>query len=112
MRSDRVDAGFSRADADHFLDVRDEDLAVADAAGLCGLADGFNRGLDGIVAVGDELLISSWPAKTIYPGKPGGEFKEAFTDLEAPADIGFDSKRNRVLVPRFQGSFVEAWDVK
>lgn len=71
-----------------------------------------NGGLDGIIAVGDEVLVSSWATKTIYRGKPGGEFKEAFTELEAPADIGFDSKRNRVLVPRFQGHLVEAWDVK
>jgi sugar lactone lactonase YvrE len=71
-----------------------------------------NGGLDGIIAVGDDLLITSWPAKAIYRGKPGGDWKEAFTDLEAPADIGFDTKRNRVLVPRFQGNMVEAWDVK
>ncbi len=45
-------------------------------------------------------------------GKVGGEFKEAFTELEAPADIGFDTKRNRVLVPRFQGNTVEAYDFK
>jgi len=44
--------------------------------------------------------------------KLGGEFKEAFTDLEGPADFGFDTKRNRVLVPRFQGNTVEAWDFK
>ncbi len=71
-----------------------------------------NGGLDGLVMVGDELLISSWGAKTIYRGKRGGEFREAFTDLEAPADFGFDSKRNRVLVPRFQGNTVEAWELK
>jgi sugar lactone lactonase YvrE len=71
-----------------------------------------NGGLDGIVAIGDEVLVSSWPAKAIYRGKAGGDFKEAFTDLEASADIGFDTKRNRVLVPRFQGNMVEAWDVK
>ncbi|MFO0596731.1 MAG: hypothetical protein U0228_15545 [Myxococcaceae bacterium] len=71
-----------------------------------------NGGLDGIVAIGDDLLITSWGAKTIYRGKLGGEFKPAFSDLEAPADIGFDTKRNRVLVPRFQGNAVEAWDVK
>lgn len=71
-----------------------------------------NGGLDGIVMVGDELLVSSWAAKTIYRGKLGGEFKAAFTDLEAPADFGFDTKRNRVLVPRFQGNTVEAWELK
>lgn len=71
-----------------------------------------NGGLDGLVMVGDELLVSSWGAKAIYRGKPGGEFKPAFEDLEAPADFGFDSKRNRVLVPRFQANTVEAWELK
>ncbi|MBL8916277.1 MAG: hypothetical protein JNM17_36590 [Archangium sp.] len=71
-----------------------------------------NGALDGIIAVGDDVLVSSWGAKSIYRGKPGGEWKVAFSDLEAPADIGFDSKRNRVLVPRFQGNIVEAWELK
>lgn len=71
-----------------------------------------NGGLDGLVMVGDELLVSSWGGKAIYRGKLGGEFKEAFTELEAPADFGFDSKRSRVLVPRFQASTVEAYDFK
>lgn len=71
-----------------------------------------NGGLDGLVMVGDELLVSSWGGKAIYRGKPGGEFKELQGELEAPADLGFDSKRNRVLVPRFMGNQVEAWDVK
>lgn len=71
-----------------------------------------NGGLDGLVMVGDELLVSSWGGKAIYRGKLGGEFKEAFTELEAPADFGFDTKRNRVLVPRFQGNTVEAWELK
>lgn len=71
-----------------------------------------NGGLDGIIAVGDEVYVSSWGAKAIYKGKPGGAFTVAFPDLEAPADIGFDTKRNRVLVPRFMGNAVEAWDIK
>ena len=71
-----------------------------------------NGGLDGLVMVGDELLVTSWAAKTIYRGKLGGEFKEAFTDQEAPADLGFDTKRNRVLVPHCQAGTVEAWDFK
>lgn len=71
-----------------------------------------NGALDGFQAIGDELFVSSWATKTIYRGKLGGEFKEAFTELEAPADFGFDSKRNRLLVPRFQGNAVEAWELK
>lgn len=47
--SDRVGAGLAGADADRFLDGRDEDLAIADAAGLGRLADrldgAFHQGI-------------------------------------------------------------------
>jgi len=68
--------------------------------------------LDGILEVGDELLISSWDGAAIYKGKPGGEFKQVAGDLKAPADIGYDTKRARVLVPRFMDNKVEAWELK
>jgi hypothetical protein len=68
--------------------------------------------LDGVVLLGEELLISSWEGKALFRGKPGGEFKQVAGDLNAPADIGYDTKRNRVLVPRFLDNKVEAWDLK
>jgi hypothetical protein len=69
-------------------------------------------GLDGIVAVGDSLLISSWKASAVYRGKPGGAFEVTVPNVKAPADIGFDSKRGRVLVPRFMENAVEVYAVK
>lgn len=70
-------------------------------------------GLDGLVAIGgDEFLVSSWEGKAVYRGKLGGEFKEVLGNLDAPADIGFDTKRSRVLVPRFMGHAVEAYELK
>lgn len=71
-----------------------------------------NGGLDGLVLLGDEVLVSSWAEKAVFRGRVGGEFKKVFGELEAPADLGFDSKRNRLLVPRFQEHRVEAWDMK
>lgn len=62
--------------------------------------------LDGIVWVGDELIVSSWEGKAVYRGKPGGEWKEIASNLEAPADIGYDDKRKQLLVPRFNGNDV------
>ena len=44
--SDRVGAGFAGADADGFLDIEDENLAVADAARARSLLDGFDGGFD------------------------------------------------------------------
>jgi hypothetical protein len=69
-------------------------------------------GLDGLVAAGDSLLISSWPGSAIYKGKLGGTFEPVLQGLKAPADIAFDKKRNRVLVPRFLDGVVEAYDLK
>ncbi|MET0593482.1 MAG: hypothetical protein ABW133_12330 [Polyangiaceae bacterium] len=69
-------------------------------------------GLDGIVAQGDNLLVSSWKANAIYRGKLHGNFEIVVPNVKAPADIGFDKKRSRVLVPRFMDDAVEAYDVK
>jgi sugar lactone lactonase YvrE len=68
--------------------------------------------LDGIVALDGDLLISSWEAQAIYSGKPGGTFALAIPGLPAPADIGYDAKRGRVLVPRMQDGLVEAYELK
>jgi sugar lactone lactonase YvrE len=68
--------------------------------------------LDGVVPVGDALLVSSWEGQATYRGKPGGNFDVAISDLKAPADIGYDTKRSRVLVPLFQDNAVEAYDQK
>ena len=63
--------------------------------------------LDGIVVLdGGELLISSWEGKAIYRGKPGGEWKAVVEGVESPADIGWDSKRKRALIPLFIGNSV------
>jgi sugar lactone lactonase YvrE len=63
--------------------------------------------LDGCAAKADgELLVSSWEGKVVYAGKPGGEWKAVLSDVEAPADIGLDSKRNVLLVPQFNANAV------
>jgi sugar lactone lactonase YvrE len=72
-----------------------------------------NGGLDGMLVVGDTLIVSSWGASTVYRGKLGGTaFEPIIQNVKGPADIGWDSKRSRVLVPRFVDDLVEAFDVK
>jgi sugar lactone lactonase YvrE len=66
-------------------------------------------GLDGLVAVGDSFLVSSWKGSAVYRGKLNGKFEPVLTGLSGAADIGFDSKRNRVLVPRFLDNAVEVY---
>lgn len=67
--------------------------------------------LDGIVDLGDSLLVSSWESSTVYQGK-AGSWTAVVVGVKAPADIGYDTKRKRVLVPRFLDDKVEAFDVK
>ncbi len=66
--------------------------------------------LDGIVAVGDSFLISSWEGSGIMRGT--STFEVALADQKSPADIGYDTKRSRVLVPHFTEDTVEAYDLK
>ncbi len=70
-------------------------------------------GLDGLVSTGDSLLVSSWKGAAIYRGKLGQKFEAVLTGFKGgPADIGYDSKRKRVLVPRFMDNAVEVYDLK
>ena len=60
-------------------------------------------GLDGLIKLSDgRLLMSSWRGSSIYVLNRDGSYGVVADNLEAPADIGFDSKRNRVLVPLFK----------
>jgi sugar lactone lactonase YvrE len=61
--------------------------------------------LDGIVGLDNgELLISSWEGKEVFRGKPGGPWTAVISDVTSPADIGWDPKRHRVLIPVFLGN--------
>jgi len=69
-------------------------------------------GLDGIVSVGDSLLVTSWEAQAIFRGKLGGAFEVALPAQKSPADIGYDTKRGRVIVPHLMENTVEVYDLK
>jgi len=66
-------------------------------------------GLAGIVKLGDGFLVASWQTSTIYRGKLGGTFQVALSGQKSPADIGYDTKRSRLLVPHFTEGTVEAF---
>jgi sugar lactone lactonase YvrE len=58
--------------------------------------------LDGIVRANDgKLLVSSWESNQVFRGSPDEDFMPVVSDVKSPADIGYDAKRNRVLVPLF-----------
>lgn len=56
--------------------------------------------LDGIVHIApDVILASSWKGNGIYRGPRDGPFMRILSGIDAPADIGYDLTRHRLLVP-------------
>jgi sugar lactone lactonase YvrE len=69
--------------------------------------------LDGIVVLpGGELLVSSWEGRAVLRGKYGGDFTPAIENVKSPADVGYDTKRTRALVPLFESNEVQAFELK
>ena len=68
--------------------------------------------LDGLLALGDSLLVTSWAGNAIYRGKLGGSFDVLIANLKSPADIGYDTKRERLLVPLLAENTVLAYSLK
>ncbi|MGH2626833.1 MAG: SMP-30/gluconolactonase/LRE family protein [Anaerolineales bacterium] len=63
--------------------------------------------LDGVeVLSGRALLVSSWAASAVFRVAPDGAATQVVQNVKAPADIGYDRKRNRVLIPLFMDNRV------
>ncbi len=67
-------------------------------------------GFDGVEIAGSRMLVSSWTDSTVSSYETGQEVK-VITGVPSPADIGYDGKRNRVLIPVFTGNRVEIWQL-
>jgi len=67
-------------------------------------------GFDGVVIIGGKILVSSWSDSTVSSYETGQEAK-LITGVPSPADIGYDAKRNRLLIPIFTGNRVEIWQL-
>lgn len=66
-------------------------------------------GLDGVVRLGaDDFLVSSWEQSAVFRGGFSTSFTVVASNERSPADIGFDSKRRRILVPHFLENAVHA----
>ena len=56
--------------------------------------------LDGLIHLEDgSMVVTSWLGKELYRGKAGGNFGAILAGINAPADIGYDTRRHRLLVP-------------
>jgi len=63
--------------------------------------------LDGVVMLADRrVLMSSWGDSCIYEMSAAGEMECIISGVPAPADIGADVGRNRVLIPLFNDNAV------
>lgn len=60
--------------------------------------------LDGLLAneATGEIYISSWEGAVVYKGSGRDSYTEAVTGVKSPADMGWDSKRNKLLIPLFE----------
>src|SRR5690606_37658430 len=64
--------------------------------------------LDGVIQTHDgAVLVSSWGSSSVYRIDASGNVSVFAANLESPADIGYDARRNRVLVPLFNQNRVE-----
>jgi len=62
--------------------------------------------VDGIVALADGgLLVASQDGHAVYHVAPNnGPITQVAKDIEVPAAIGFDSKRNRLIIPQIRAA--------
>jgi hypothetical protein len=68
-------------------------------------------GYDGIEALADgRVLVTSWTDSSVHVIS-NGTFRKAIGDVEGPADIGVDTKRNVVAVPRFNAGRIEYFTI-
>lgn len=72
-------------------------------AAICDLAALPAIGLDGIVIAGDGTwYVASQGSNGIYAGTPGGPWRTISDRLGAPADLGWDARRGRLLIPELE----------
>ena len=67
-------------------------------------------GFDGVEMARGKMLVSSWTDSTVSMYQSGTQVK-VITGVASPADIGYDGKRNRVLIPVFTANHLEVWQL-
>jgi sugar lactone lactonase YvrE len=67
-------------------------------------------GFDGVVVAGNRILVSSTADSTVSSYETGKGVR-LISGLPGAADIGYDARRNRVLIPVVTGNRVEIWQL-
>jgi hypothetical protein len=70
---------------------------------------GPGKSLDGLVTAGERLFVSDRDSNAVWERR-AGRFA-VVGHIDKPADIGWDGKRHRLLVPSIAAGAVEAWDL-
>ena len=66
---------------------------------------------DGVEVLADgRIIASSWADSTVDV-IAGGKIERLISGVPSPADIGIDTKRQRVLIPVFTQNRVEVWQL-
>jgi sugar lactone lactonase YvrE len=69
-------------------------------------------GYDGVeVLANGNVLISSWTDSTVYIAHGGTHMMPLVKNVEAPADIGVDTKRNVLAIPLFNAKKIEYYKI-
>jgi len=66
---------------------------------------------DGVEIAHGAIWVSSWADSSVYR-YTDGQGTNVIKGVPSPADIGYDAKRHRVLIPIFMGNSVEIWQVQ
>lgn len=94
--------GFSGKDIVRFTEDDHQTFIVASGPG----------GYDGLEVLPDgRVLVTSWADSTVSV-IDGTSLRKLITGVAAPADIGVDTKRMHLALPRFEGNTVEIWVLK
>jgi len=67
-------------------------------------------GFDGIEIARGRILVSSWNDSSVS-SVDSGQLVKLVTGIPGPAGIGYDSRRNRVLIPVLTANRVEVWQL-
>lgn len=62
-----------------------------------------------VVLPSGAVIVSSHHDDALHIAYGGGELRPLFARRPTPAGIGFDRKRNRLLIPSFDGDWLEGW---
>lgn len=70
-------------------------------------------GYDGVERLADgRFLISSWTDSSVYVLDSTAALVRYIAGVPSPADIGLDTRRNRVAIPIFTEHRVEIWEIR